>query len=272
MQKGTHVWVERDAVVTGIARHNSGVPRVRPLRWRPYPDGLSAADHDDIWACYRRSVDCDRADFLAGMRVADEACVVRDDDGAALGFGAFRTLDVVSEGRVATVVFVLHAMLAPSIRHHDFVQRAALWRLALLRLRHPWRPIYVMLSASTFISYLMLARNLSVFWPRREHPTPPSVIALVARTVRSLGLEGWDEAAGVLRRHGRLRYREGVVADEPAEPADPDIRFYRDRNPGQGEGDSLLCVFPASYLNAAAVTFSVLCHALGHKATGGPPG
>ncbi len=57
----------------------------------------------------------------------------------------------------------------------------------------------------------------------------------------------------MLRRKGASRYREGVVDDDPrvlAHPVvGPAVRFYRERNPRQVEGDSLVCLCPLSLSN-----------------------
>src|SRR5262249_8502085 len=78
-------------------------------------------------------------------------------------------------------------------------------------------------------------------WPRRERALLEAVMARGADPA-------WDPEAGVLRRKGASRYREGVVDDEPAildhPTLGPAIRFYRHRNPRHAGGGSLLCLGP----------------------------
>ena len=70
-----------------------------------------------------------------------------------------------------------------------------------------------------------------------------------------LGKEGWDPLTGVVRRHGALRYREGIARSD-LQFTNLHIRFYAGLNPRQEEGDSLACLCPLSVRNFAALVLS----------------
>lgn len=220
------------------------------------PADLTRQERAALSRLHAEFVDCPRGHFLRLLAAADTVYLCHDRaDGRLCGFEALRTLAFAEGGRRRIVVFTFFADLAPPLRGRGVLLRIGLGRYLRLRLRHPFARLYWVFSAATFPSFLLMARNLRDYWPRPGHATPPEARRLMARTVAELGLEGWDEAAGVLRRHGLLRYREGLLGSDcdsgidSGTCGDPLLRFYGERNPGQAEGDALLCLFPLHLRN-----------------------
>lgn len=228
---------------------------LRHIRGAP---GIAADFSEELAAFYRRFVDCPKPAFLAALRLADELYLLRNKAEELVGFAALRTVETTVEERPAHVLYVLYIDLDPSVRGRGIIERIGLARYLSYRMRHPVGRTFVMFSASTVMSYLLMARNFATFWPTHDRPMPPAIAALLSNVAQTLGLAGWDPQAGVLHRHGVLRYREGVASAPLLPTADPRTRFYVARNPGQTQGDSLLCVFPVTVGNAAAVLVRVL--------------
>ncbi|MGE0384351.1 MAG: hypothetical protein AB7Q97_06430 [Gammaproteobacteria bacterium] len=221
--------------------------------------GLTPALIDRLWACYSRYVRAAREDFVHEVRAADEIVLfVESGSGALAGFDALRVVPARYGGRPCTVLYTSYADIDPVLRGRNLVERVTVGRLLRLKLRNPLRPVFLVYTASTYFSYLILPHNAVEYWPHPRTSMPPAVRSLVDAVMHDLERDGWDPAAGVVRRHGKLRYRTGVVADDPAVLADPDIAFYARLNPGQADGDTLACICPLSLRNLCRAAWRML--------------
>ncbi len=225
----------------------------RVSRRRLSPDQIEAT-----WQCYRRFVDCPRESFVETLLQADDVYLCHTETGHVAGFEAIKAMTVAGAGHRSIVIYTLYADLDPRFRGTNILQKIGIFRFLSLRLRHPLTPIYWMFTASTYTSYLLLPKNLVRYWPRPGNPMPASALAIIDEVMRAMGADDWDPDAGVLKRVGALRYREGVVADDASVVDDPDVRFYAQLNPGQAMGDSLVCLCPLSVLNLVSVLANIV--------------
>src|SRR6185436_13104055 len=107
------------------------------------------------------------------------------------------------------------AALHPDLRGRNVIQKVGARYFLRYRIAHPLRPVHWLFTASTFQSYLLLARNFQTFWPRPGAPWPARERRLVDEVMAESADRGWDPVAGVLKRDGASRYREGLVEDDP---------------------------------------------------------
>ncbi len=214
---------------------------------------LTADEREVIWNLFSRSVQRNRGDFEDKLARTGEVFLGRARDGSLVAFGAVDVIEVDVGHGTETLLYTNWAAIDPAHRGTNVIQRVGFRYFLRARLRHPLRPIYWLFTASTYTSYLLLVRNYRAYWPRREEDTPAHPRALLDAAMRRAEPSTWDASAGVLRRHGASRYREGVVDDEPAvldhPTLGPAVRYYRARNAGQGEGDSLACLCPLTAAN-----------------------
>jgi hypothetical protein len=94
--------------------------------------------------------------------------------------------------------------------------------------------------------------NFRDSYPQAGRRFPPRESAYAEQVLARLGSQ-WDPATGVVARGGVSFYREGRVDKEDVDQADPDIAFYITANPGQAEGDSLVCLAPLTLKNFAYI-------------------
>ena len=220
------------------------------------PSTLEKSDLDRIWSFFQRFVERERVPFEKKLLSTSEVFLGEDAAGDLVLFGAVEVLTRAWEGESYGMLFTHWAALDPRHRGNNILQKIGLKYYLKYQLRHPTRMVYWILGASTFKSYLLLVHNFLEFWPRRDVAWPDRERALVAGVMGEAQDANWDEVAGLLRRRGASRYREGVVADEPGVTLDPDLRFYSELNPAQAEGDTLLCIAPLTaktWLNMARV-------------------
>ena len=204
---------------------------------------------EEIWTFYSRFVDRPKVPFLDAVRKTDDVFLGRaSGDGSLRAFAAATTVEVDWRGRRYGILYAAWGGIDPSFRGGDLIQRAGFATFLKYRRQHPLRPAYFMMMSSTYKSYLLMSRNFAEFWPNRRFSTPERERALMDAGMRQIAGTDWDPAAGVVRRHGALRYLEGVVSDD-GDFGEPDIAFYGALNPRQHEGDSLACLAPLSLKN-----------------------
>jgi hypothetical protein len=221
-----------------------------------YREDLTPAEVEELWRCYSEYVDRPRDSFERALSHATDVNVYRHASGEFLGFEAYRVLQVRPRGRTYVVVYTVFADLVSRVRGRNFLQMAVLGRLLLLLTYYPFRRHYFLGTSATYLSYLVLARNMAEFWPRSGAETPVFAREILNAVMSELEPEGWDPDRGILRGEGKLRYRVGL-ADE-ASASDPDVAFFAERNPGQADGDALACLVPITVENVVALSKATL--------------
>jgi hypothetical protein len=216
------------------------------------PRTLDAGARQEIWEFFSRYVRRDQGAFEAKLASSEEVFLGRTN-GKLAAFGAVDTLTSTYGGRAHGIILTHWAALDPSVRGNNVIQRVGLRYFVRFRARHPRTPAYWMFGASTFKSYLLLPRNCAEFWPRRGHEWPARERALVRDVMERSNDSGWDPERGTIRRFGVSRYVEGVVDDAPEVLRDPDVRYYRALNPGQRDGDTLVCLCPLHLTQWASI-------------------
>jgi hypothetical protein len=202
---------------------------------------------------------CDR--FSSRHRHRFEAQLAKDETvflvrgsttGHLVGFGTLSVIHVVHEGEKAIMIYVGWTMISPEFRKHGIPQRLGFQSFLRQRLKHPLRPIYWMMTSSTLNSYLVVARDFRDSYPKAGRHYPPRESAYIEQVLAHLG-STWDPRTGVIARGGASFYREGRVDQDEVDTSDPDIAFYMQANPGQAEGDSLVCLAPLTLKNFAYI-------------------
>jgi hypothetical protein len=198
---------------------------------------------------------CDR--FSSRHRHRFEAQLAKDETvfrvrgsstGHLVGFGTLSVIDVDYQGDRAIVIYVGWTMISPEFRKHGITQRLGFRAFLQQRLKHPRRDIYWMITSSTLNSYLVVVRNFRDSYPQAGRHWPPRESAYVEQVLARLG-SAWDPQTGVIGRGGVSFYREGRVDQGDVDVSDPDIAFYMQANPGQAQGDSLVCLAPLTLKN-----------------------
>ena len=202
---------------------------------------------------------CDR--FSSRHRHRFEAQLAKDETvflvrgrstGHLVGFGTLSAIEVEYQGSKASIIYVGWTMISPEYRRHGITQRLGFKAFLKQRLKHPLRDIYWMITSSTLNSYLVVVRNFRDSYPQADRPWPARESAYVEQVLERLG-SPWDPQTGVIGRGGISFYREGRVDQGSIDSSEPDIAFYAKINPGQAEGDSLVCLAPLSLKNFAYI-------------------
>jgi hypothetical protein len=205
-----------------------------------------------VWSFANAHFDAPREAFETSVRHKSKVILYRERGrGALLGFMAVSLPRTRVGGRAISVIGTHHVALEPAVRGKNLLQHTCLalwWRLAAAR---PLAQVWWHFDTFSYKSYLAMTRTFATYWPRHDRPTPAPILELMDHLQREAGALGWDRERGVIRGRGwALRSR---VADvEPALLADPDVRFFVERNPDHALGDSLVCLCPITFANLAS--------------------
>lgn len=112
------------------------------------------------------------------------------------------------------------------------------------KLKHPLQPVYWMLMSKGYKTYLLMANNFSVHYPRFEKKTPADVQEVLERFYEGKFGDMFDKATGLMIPTGpSCRLREGVAAvTDELRKALPRVDFFARRNPAWDDGVELACV------------------------------
>lgn len=202
---------------------------------------LTPAQRDAMWSVFARHYeDVDRARFERDLDGKSHVFLLRDGP-LLVGFSTVTVDRVEVGGREVVAIFSGDTVLEATHRGQGALQWAFFRYIVATKLKNPRRLVVWFLITKGYKTYLLLSRNFTTFWPRRDAPTPPWARALLVRLATDRFGDALDPDAGVLRFAGdHERLKPGVAPTEGQ--TDPDIRFFEQANPGHARGDELCCL------------------------------
>ena len=217
---------------------------------RPSPS-LRPAELDEIWTLTQRYVDTDRERYESRLLALPEVGLWRVRGGELAGLVSLDVYTAHWQGRAHTIIFTSSVVADARFRGRNLVLKTGLRLLLREKLRRPLVPAYWFFDTFSYKSYLILARNLREYWPRRETPTPPATAAFIDELATRRYGPDWDRSRGVVRRSGYKRLHSTTAPIDGRLQSDPDVRFFETLNPGHSEGDMLVCLAPLTLRNLA---------------------
>lgn len=211
---------------------------IRPSR------SLSPAELDEIWALTERYVDTPRPHYERKLLALPEVSLWRARGGALVGLAGLDVYSVAWRARTRVVIFTSSVVTDERFRGRNLVLRTGLRVLLREKRRRPLAAAYWFFDTFSYKSYLVLARNLREFWPRRERAPPADTQAFIDELAKDRYGPDWNANTGVVRRSGDKRLRPATAPIDGALSYDPDVNFFEAANPGHREGDMLVCLAP----------------------------
>lgn len=210
---------------------------------------LTSGELEEIWALTERYVDTPRQHYESKLLALPEVGLWRARGGELAGLVSLQVRPVVWEGRTRVIIFTSSVVADERFRGRNLVLKTGLRVFARERLRRPFAPAYWFFDTFSYKSYLILARNLGEYWPRRDRATPPDTLALIDKLATEQYGAGWDRVAGIVRRSGHKQLRPDTAPIDGKLRSDPDVRFFESANPGHSDGDMLVCLAPLTVRN-----------------------
>lgn len=167
---------------------------IRPSR------SLSPRELDEIWALTERYVDTSRGHYERKLLALPEVSLWRLRTGALVGLAGLDIYRVAWQSRIRVIVFTSSLVTDERFRGRNLVLRSGLRVLLREKLRRPLAPAYWLFDTFSYKSYLVMARNLREFWPRRDRAVPPDTLAFIHRLASDRYGADWNRETGIVRR------------------------------------------------------------------------
>ena len=226
---------------------------------------LTPRELDEIWAVTNRYVETERDVYEAKLRALPEVGLWRTRSGELIGLVSLAVYRVKWERRTCVVFFTSSVVIDERFRGRNLVLRTGLKAFLREKRRHPLQPAFWLFDSFSYKSYVILPRNLTEFWPRRDRATPMSVARFIDFLATRRYGEAWAAHAGVVRRSGYKRLRETTAPIDDRQRADLDVRFFEQANPGHADGDMLVCLVPLSFRNLTGAVVRALVRPLARR-------
>lgn len=115
-----------------------------------------------------------------------------------------------------------------------------LWKL---KMKRPGIAVYWFLISKGYKTYLIMANNFAIHYPRYEEETPPVYKQLMDDFYSSKFLDNYDPSTGLISYPGKSCALKEHVADiTPELMKDSRIAFFQQQNPKWAEGHELTCI------------------------------
>jgi len=212
---------------------------------------LSRAELDEIWTLTERYVEADRGHYESKLLALPEVGLWRVRGGELAGLVSLDVYTTQWQDRAHTIIFTSSVVADERFRGRNLVLKTGLRLLLREKVRRPLVPAYWFFDTFSYKSYLILARNLREYWPKRGTPTSPDTAAFINELATRRYGPDWDRTRGVVRRSGYKRLHSTAAPIDERLQSDPDVRFFETLNPGHREGDMLVCLAPLTLGNLA---------------------
>ncbi len=184
-----------------------------------------------------------RSVFDADLANKNWVILIEDEKTEKLkGFSTLLIYKTKFEGENFSVVYSGDTIIDPSAWSSSILSRA--WIAAVNKLRHEYcqGKLYWLLISGGYRTYRFLPIFWQEFYPRYDVPTPKHISELMAFLASDRFGKYYDEQAGVVRFPHPYVLRDGLRGIPPERLQDPHIQFFRKRNPGNIQGDELVCL------------------------------
>jgi hypothetical protein len=202
---------------------------------------VDTAQRAAMWQIFARYyAEADRSRFDADLASKDHVFLLHA--GTQLcGFSTVCVDHVEVGGRRMVSVFSGDTVIDRDYHGQTALQWAFFKYIVRVKLRYPHRTAVWFLISKGYKTYLLLARNFVVFFPRRDRPTAAWASEMICALAQRRFGTSLDPDRLVLRFDGDHEYLRDDVAPTTGLD-DPDIQFFVERNPGHASGDELCCV------------------------------
>jgi hypothetical protein len=178
--------------------------------------------------------------------------------GTLLGMTAVRMdRTTLSDGAVVYTLYSGMSYISPACRGMRLLPRTLARYGTRLKLRHPFGNVWLWSDAISYKPYVLSARSARTLYPSRHHSTPKRVKEFMDWVGNKYYGTQYHAPSGTVRKEFN-RLKEHVAPITEKELADPDIRFFAERNPGYQQGDGLLNVIPLTWANMATSTWRAI--------------
>ncbi|MCB0421102.1 MAG: hypothetical protein KDD61_08900 [Bdellovibrionales bacterium] len=173
------------------------------------------------------------------------------DQNRVIGFTTIREMTLRHKsGKSTKGLFSGDTVIEKSYWGRTPLRTLFVWYIWRYKLRHPFSSVYWFLITKGYKTYLILAHNFKVFYPRFDQPMPDKIKECIDLYGSELSPQGYNPGTGLIQgQQSKDRLAEGV-APIPGKltQQNPHVAFFEKANPHWEQGDELVCVGELSLL------------------------
>jgi hypothetical protein len=121
-------------------------------------------------------------------------------------------------------------------------------RIISYKLRHPFRPVYLVAYLANPFVYVAIARYTAEFWPNRNKETPAFILKLKKSILTAGNLGETEVRPFVLLIHFRVRLAHSLIK-RILNSGDPDLKYYVKINPEFQNQMGVMTIVPVRWHN-----------------------
>ena len=220
---------------------------------------ISALSQDNIrdmfqlFSQYYSNIDF--VQFQQDLHQKDHVFLLKDcKDNNIQGFSTLVGLEAEINGQHVRGMFSGDTVVHENYWGQGTLGVAFLKHLFFEKLKKPAIPLYWFLISKGYKTYLLMANNFPVHYPRHEKPTPPDMQHIINAFGHTLYPEHYHAESGVIQfSHQHLKTKDCLKAEvTPITSAMCDsnarIAFFATQNPHWEKGDELACIAEMTFL------------------------
>ena len=171
----------------------------------------------------------------------DHCLILRNDEGALVGFTTQKVMSVQAGGKTVHGVFS-----GDTVIHRDYWGKTDLYRIFAqfwFRYAKQYDAFYWFLISKGYKTYAILPLIWAEFYPNCRCETPAGMKQIIDAYASALYPAEYNPATGVIEyQHQKDRLKAGVAEIDSRRLKNPDIAFFCERNPHHAEGNDLACL------------------------------
>jgi hypothetical protein len=212
---------------------------------------LTAADQEAMFTLMQSYYQhtC-RAGFFSDLHDKNDVIVLREQySGRLVGFSTLKYFELNHISEKSIGVFSGDTIVDQKYWGCTSLQKSFLVQLCKLKFKHNGSKLYWFLISKGYKTYLLMANNFPVYYPRLDEPTPQIFKDMMAEVYSQLYPDTYQAECDTIRNAGKSYcLKEGVAA--PTESLIrrlPKVQYFVEKNPQWQAGDELACIAEMDY-------------------------
>ncbi|MBN8536481.1 MAG: hypothetical protein J0M15_05475 [Deltaproteobacteria bacterium] len=182
--------------------------------------------------------------FFQDLKTKQLIILLLKETGKLAGFSTIE----IAENREPNGSKSLHLFSGDTVLEKEFWGNGALASafgkvLVLTKLRNPFKEVYWFLMSKGYKTYLIMANNFQIHYPRPDQPTPESIQAKLDSYYSNKFPDRYSKERGIITSVDNSGHLKISVADIDLQLLkNPKIHFFSLKNPKWQSGDELACI------------------------------
>ena len=182
--------------------------------------------------------------FIRDLYEKDDVILLRDSQSKEIqGFSTILKVKIEKDNKTYYGIYSGDTVVANEYWGSPALGVMFLKYLWMQKIKNPFRPLYWFLISKGYKTYLLMANNFNVHYPRFEEHTNPHHQELMDSFYSGKFSEKYKGAENLIVPSGETCHLKTDIADIHCNMLElPRVKFFQDKNPKWQEGTELCCI------------------------------